>query len=119
MEVFSWRAINNAAQVLAIELLCASQELDLRAPLESSLAIGAFNKLVRESIPILIDDHILANDTAAAAHLISSEEVVGGALGLDRGEDHTNKKQNWILLSISIFAIDNTNTSSQRKKVKL
>ncbi len=27
-------AINNAAQVLAIELLCASQALDLRAPLE-------------------------------------------------------------------------------------
>ena len=69
-------AINNAAQVLAIELLCASQALDLRAPLEPGPATGAVHKLVRASIPMLIDDRVLAEDLAAAAHLISSGEVV-------------------------------------------
>lgn len=69
-------AINNAAQVLAIELLCACQALDLRAPLEPGPATGAVHKLVRASIPILLDDRVLAEDLAAAAHLVSSGEVV-------------------------------------------
>ncbi|NUO78495.1 hypothetical protein HUU05_00335 [candidate division KSB1 bacterium] len=48
----------------------------LRAPLEPGPVTGAVHKLVRESMPMLLDDRVLAEDLAAAAHLISSEEVV-------------------------------------------
>jgi len=69
-------AVKNATQVLGIELLCACQALDLRAPLKPGPATGAVRHLVREIIPELAEDRMLANDMATAARLISSGEIV-------------------------------------------
>jgi histidine ammonia-lyase len=69
----------NATQVLAIELLAACQALDLRAPLQPGPATGAVRNLVRQVVPMLVNDRILANDVAAASRLIESGEVVRAA----------------------------------------
>jgi histidine ammonia-lyase len=69
-------AVHNATQVLAIELLAACQALDLRAPLQPGPATGAVRDLVRQAVPTLVNDRILANDIAAASRLIESGEVV-------------------------------------------
>ncbi len=72
-------AVRNATQVLAIELLAACQALDLRAPLQPGPATGAVRNLVRQVVPNLVNDRILANDIAAASRLIESGEVVRAA----------------------------------------
>jgi histidine ammonia-lyase len=72
-------AVRNATQVLAIELLAACQALDLRAPLQPGPATGAVRNLVRQVVPMLVNDRILANDVAAATRLIESGEVVRAA----------------------------------------
>jgi len=69
-------AVRNATQVLAIELLAACQALDLRAPLKPGPATGAVHKLVRQVVPALVNDRILANDMATASALIAAGEVV-------------------------------------------
>ncbi len=69
-------AVKNTASVLAIELLCACQALDLRAPLEPGPATKAVRKLVREHVAFLTDDRMLAQDFDAVTNLIISGEVV-------------------------------------------
>jgi histidine ammonia-lyase len=73
------QAVRNATQVLAIELLAACQALDLRAPLQPGPATGAVRDLIRQSVPTLVQDRILANDVAAASALIAAGEVVRAA----------------------------------------
>lgn len=75
-------AVNNAITVLGIELLCACQALDLRLPLAPGPATKAVHDLVREHAPTLMEDRVLAEDIAAAAHLISSGEVARRAEGV-------------------------------------
>jgi len=69
-------AVRNATQVLAIELLAACQALDLRAPLKPGPATGAAHNLVRQSVPTLVQDRILANDMKLVSELIATGEVV-------------------------------------------
>jgi len=72
-------AARNATHVLAIELLAACQALDLRAPLKPGPATGAVRDLVRQLVPMLVQDRILANDVAAVSRLIAGGEVVRAA----------------------------------------
>jgi histidine ammonia-lyase len=72
-------AVRNTAQVLGIELLCACQALDLRAPLQPGPATGAVRDLVREVVPTLVNDRVLANDIAVATQLITSGEILRAA----------------------------------------
>jgi histidine ammonia-lyase len=67
--------IENTAHVLAIELICACQALDIHAPLQPSPAIAAVRRMVRKSVPFLGDDRALNREIAALAQLL-----VAGAL---------------------------------------
>lgn len=69
-------AMRNATHVLTIELLAACQALDLRAPLRPGPATGAVHNFVREVVPPLVQDRILANDIAIASQLIASGDVL-------------------------------------------
>jgi histidine ammonia-lyase len=73
------QAVRNATQVLTIELLAACQALDLRAPLQPGPATGAVRKLVRQIVPVLVQDRIMGNDIVAASQLVASSEVVHAA----------------------------------------
>ncbi|HKH32540.1 MAG TPA: aromatic amino acid lyase, partial [Beijerinckiaceae bacterium] len=66
----------NAANVIAIELLAAAQGCDFHAPMRSSEPLERVRALLRERVPHLEDDRLMALEIAAAA-----EMVTGGAVG--------------------------------------
>jgi histidine ammonia-lyase len=64
------RALQLAVSVIAVEILCACQAIDLHAPLESSPALMRAHKIVRERVPMLVDDRPPAPDLDAIAEII-------------------------------------------------
>jgi histidine ammonia-lyase len=69
------RAVALATRVLAIELLCATQAIDLLAPLATSPALQRVHARVRSEVPPLTGDRPPAPDIERLAALIA-----GGAL---------------------------------------
>ena len=70
------RAAEMAQQVVAIELLCASQGIDLLRPLTSSPALEQVHETIRAGVPRLTDDRVLAPDIARLASYISDGSVI-------------------------------------------
>jgi histidine ammonia-lyase len=70
------RAVDVATDVLAIEVLCACQAVDLLAPLTTSPALAAVVARIRESVPALTADRPPSPDIAAISRLISSGALV-------------------------------------------
>ena len=66
----------NAANVVAIELLAAAQGCDFHAPMTSSAPLERARAALRERVPHLQDDRYLAPDIAAAADLVRSGALV-------------------------------------------
>jgi histidine ammonia-lyase len=64
------RAVALVAHVLAVEIVCACQALDLLAPLTSSPALTAVHARVRAAVPPLVADRPPAPDIDAARRLI-------------------------------------------------
>ena len=69
------RAVALAAHVLAVELVCACQALDLLAPLASSAALMRVHARVRNAVPPLVADRPPSPDIDAARALIDGGEV--------------------------------------------
>jgi histidine ammonia-lyase len=69
------RAVSRAREVVAIELLCACQAIDLLAPLATSPPLARVHALVRAHVPALDQDRALAPDIAAIVALVASGEV--------------------------------------------
>ena len=61
------RVADNVRHVLAIELMCAAQALDYRAPLRSSASIQRARATVRSIVPPLEEDRVLSGDIQALA----------------------------------------------------
>jgi histidine ammonia-lyase len=72
----------NAANVIAIELIAAAQGCEFHAPLSSSAPLERARALLRARVPKLEDDRPLAPDLAAAAEVVRSGAVADAA-GLD------------------------------------
>lgn len=75
------RAVTLARRVLAVELLCACQAIDLRAPLVSSPALMAVHAAIRAVVPPLTDDRAPSPDIEAIADLLASgalDHATGG-----------------------------------------
>jgi histidine ammonia-lyase len=68
-------ALVRAREVLAVEILCACQAIDLLAPLATSGPLAAVHARVRSRVAALDDDRALAPDLAAIADLIASNEL--------------------------------------------
>jgi histidine ammonia-lyase len=68
--------IENVEHVLAIELLCGSQALDLRDPLTPSAITAAVHEMVRGAIPFWSEDRLLHSDLEAARALIRTGRLV-------------------------------------------
>lgn len=68
-----------AEQVCAIELLCAGQGLDLRAPLLPGLGTAAAWRCLRREVAPLAEDRVLYPDLAAAARLVRDGDVAAAA----------------------------------------
>jgi histidine ammonia-lyase len=65
------RVVRNLTSILAIELMCAAQALDLRAPLRPGVGAEAGRRRVRERIPPLERDRVLSDDIATLAAAIA------------------------------------------------
>ncbi len=66
------RSVSRAREVVAIEILCACQAIDLLAPLTTSPPLAAVHALVRSSVPTLDRDRSPAPDIETIARLIAS-----------------------------------------------
>jgi len=62
--------------VLAIELLCAAQGLDLRRPLRTTKPLEAVHAVIRAKVPAMMVDRPLAPDIAAVRALIDDGSLV-------------------------------------------
>jgi histidine ammonia-lyase len=65
--------------VLAIELLCAAQGIDLRRPLTTTRPLEAVHAAIREKIPPMLTDRPLAPDIATMRALIDDGTLVTAA----------------------------------------
>jgi histidine ammonia-lyase len=75
------RAVALATRVVAIELLCAAQAIDLLAPLRTSPRLQRVHAAIRGVVPTLVDDRPPAPDIERLAAMIadgSLEASCGG-----------------------------------------
>jgi histidine ammonia-lyase len=68
-------AVDRTREVIAIELLCACQAIDLLAPLTTSAPLARVHALVRSRVPTLERDRAPSPDIAIAANLIATGAV--------------------------------------------
>ncbi|HUG76488.1 MAG TPA: histidine ammonia-lyase [Burkholderiales bacterium] len=76
----------NAAAIVAIELMAAAQGIDLRAPLRTSAPLQELHARLRREVRFYDQDRCFAPDIAAAARLVAGGEFrrwVGGLLPSD------------------------------------
>ncbi len=73
---------DNLAGIIAIELLCAVQGVDFRAPLQTSQRLGRAHRALRAVVPHLDGDRFLAPDLSAAQALVKSGDLTA-AVGPD------------------------------------
>jgi histidine ammonia-lyase len=69
------RAVARATEVVAIEILCACQAIDLLAPLATSPPLAKVHQLVRSRVPILDDDRAPSRDIVAIVDLIRANAL--------------------------------------------
>jgi histidine ammonia-lyase len=67
--------VENAAQVVAIELICAVQGLEFHRPLRSTEALEAAASRVREYVPRVEEDRSLAGELAELAGALRTGEL--------------------------------------------
>ncbi|HEX4208477.1 MAG TPA: histidine ammonia-lyase [Ktedonobacteraceae bacterium] len=56
------RVLEQARQVVAIELMCAAQMLEFRKPLKAGLGVQHAYERVRDYVPMLVQDRVLSPD---------------------------------------------------------
>lgn len=77
--------LENLDHILGVELLCAAQGIDFRAPLKTSDTLQRVVARVRKDVATLDEDRYLAPDLERAATLITSGEILTAA-GVDMPE---------------------------------
>jgi histidine ammonia-lyase len=73
------RMVENLERILGVELLCAAQGVEFRAPLATSAPLARVVAHLRGDVPALDDDRYLAPDLERAATLLKTGEVVASA----------------------------------------
>ena len=69
------RALELARAVIAIELLCACQAIDLLAPLRTSPALARAHDFIRTRVPPLDADRSTSNDLAVITEMIERGQI--------------------------------------------
>ena len=79
MATFSARRLtdmaDNVTGIIAIELLCAAQGIDFRAPLKTSTELQAVMAEIRTRVPFYDCDRYMADDIEAAKQLVESNQL--------------------------------------------
>jgi len=71
------QVVGNAERLLAIELLCAAQGLEYRAPLKPARAVGEALSLIRQVVRPLEEDRVLSGDIEALALAVRTARFDG------------------------------------------
>lgn len=79
------RMVENLNYILGVELLCAAQGVEFRAPLTTSTPLQQVIARLRADIPALTEDRYLAPDLEAAKHLVA-EATILSAVGVQMPE---------------------------------
>jgi histidine ammonia-lyase len=69
------RALELARDVIACELLCACQAVDLLQPLRTSVDLTRIHDFIRARVPVVDDDRSVAHDLRAISESIASGEL--------------------------------------------
>jgi len=82
------RMNDNLNVIIGVELLCAAQGVEFRAPLGTSPALRRALELIRSEVVALKDDRFMANDLARAAAIVAEGRVqtACGVAGLIAGD---------------------------------
>jgi len=67
--------VNNVETIIAIELMCAAQGIDLLRPLKSTLPLEELHKMVRSVVPVLEKDRFMKPDIDACLQLVQQNMV--------------------------------------------
>jgi histidine ammonia-lyase len=73
------RVVTNVRHVLAVELMCAAQGIDYRAPLRPGAGVAAAHAAVREVVAPLAGDRVLGPDIEALAEAVAAGRLVPDA----------------------------------------
>jgi len=82
------RMNENLSVILGVELLCAVQGIEFRAPLKTSALLNAAIARLRAKVPALCDDRYMADDIETAAALVRDGEIAE-ACGVDFSQGAT------------------------------
>ena len=69
------RMADNLGRILAVELLCAAQGVEFRAPLVTSAPLRSAIAHLRETVPALTDDRYLSSDMERTAAQIETGKI--------------------------------------------
>ena len=69
------RVVRNVRYVLAIELMCAAQGIDYRAPLKPGRGVARAHEAVRRLVAPLERDRVLSPDIERLAQAIADDEI--------------------------------------------
>jgi len=70
-----WEVLDGVEKVLAIEMICAAQSLDLQNK-KTGDVLTKVRKIIRKYIPFLNKDRILADDIQRAVKIIERGEII-------------------------------------------
>ena len=70
--------VNNVEQILAMELLCATQGLEFLLPLKPGIGIKAAYATVRREVPAIKGDRRFSEDIKKIDLMIKSGELLSG-----------------------------------------
>jgi histidine ammonia-lyase len=68
--------LQNAENVVAMEMLSATQALDLIAPLKADAAVRAVHEYIRKTVPFAVEDRIFHKDVEAIKAMMLSNELL-------------------------------------------
>jgi histidine ammonia-lyase len=73
------RIVDNVRNVIAIELLCAGQGIDLRAPFRPGPALDAAHAALRARVPKLETDRVVSRDIETVRALLDDGSFIAAA----------------------------------------
>lgn len=68
--------IENTGYILAIELLCACQAIDLKRPLKTSMPLEKVHQFVRQHIPRLVNDRVMYPEIESVRELLKAGKII-------------------------------------------
>lgn len=64
--------LDNTARVLAVEMVCAAQGVEFRAPLRPAPGTARAVEIIRTAVPPLTDDRPVSSDIETVAEMIEA-----------------------------------------------